>query len=124
MKTTIANNLEAITDYLKELSNNDLVNIHNEYCRENSYSDNEIYNNDEEFFNMFFENKVLEAVRAISYGEYKYTDEYVIFSGYGNIESFNNPDEHVDISKIAADILENPENYYDIELEEVEETEN
>ena len=121
MKSTISKTLEAITDYLNELDNAELVNIHNEYCQSCNYSDDEIYNNDEEFFNMFFECKVLEAVRAVSFGEYRYQDEYVVFNGYGNLETFNNPADHVDIAAIAADILENEENYNYIELEEVEE---
>jgi len=118
MKSTISKTLEAITDYLNELDNAELVNIHNEYCQSCNYSDDEIYNNDEEFFNMFFEGKVLEAVRAVSFGEYNYSNDYVKFNGYGNLESFNSPLEHVDIESIASDILENPENYHGIELEE------
>lgn len=57
----------------------------------------------------------------VSFGEYRYQDEYVVFNGYGNLETFNNPADHVDIAAIAADILENEENYNYIELEEVEE---
>lgn len=121
MKSTISKTLEAITDYLNELNNADLVAIHNEYCQSCNYSDNEIYSNDEEFFNTYFDGKVLEAVRAVSFGEYRYQDEYVIFNGYGNLETFNNPENHVDISAIAEDILENEGNYSDIELEEIEE---
>lgn len=43
--------------------------------------------NDEEFFNVFFEGKPMEAVRAVFYGDYRYTDDYVKFDGYGNLES-------------------------------------
>ena len=118
--TTVKNTIESITDYLNELDNEGLVSIHNQYCQSCNYSDDEIYFNDEDFFNTYFEGKVLEAVRAVSFGEYRYQDEYVIFNGYGNLETFNNPTDHVDISAIAADILENKENY-DIELEETEE---
>lgn len=120
-KTTLPKTLEAITSYLEDLNNDELVSHHNIYARENN-SDDEIYNNDEDFFNTFFDGKVMEAVRAISFGEYKYNDDYVIFNGYANLESFNNPADHVDISEIANDILENPENY-DIELTEVFECE-
>lgn len=116
MKNTINKTLEAITDYLNELNNADLVAIHNEYCQSCNYSDDEIYSNDEEFFNTYFENKVLDAVRAVSFGDYRYQDEHIIFNGYGNLETFNNPENHVDISAIAADILENEGNYYGIEL--------
>lgn len=121
MKTTIKNNLEAAIEYLNSLDNNELVNIHNEYCQSAGYGDDEIYTNDEEFFNTFFSGKVIEAVRAVSYGEFNFSDEFVKFNGYGNLESFNRPEDHVDINAIAADILENPHNYYDIEIEEEEE---
>jgi hypothetical protein len=122
MKTLVANNIEAITDYLENLTNNELVNVHNEYCQNCNYSDNEIFSNDEDFFNTFFDGKVMEAVRAISFGEYQYNHDYVMFNGYANLESFDNPINNIDIAAIAADILENPENY-DIELEDEEETE-
>jgi hypothetical protein len=114
--TTVANSLEAVMSYLNGLDDNELVNAHNTYARENS-SDDEIYSNDEDFFNTFFEGKTNEAVRAVCYGEYRYTDEYVMFNGYGNLESFNNPSAHIDLIVIANDILENASNY-DIELEE------
>lgn len=121
MKNKIIKTLEAITDYLNHLDNAELVSIHNEYCQIAKMDSDEIYNNDEEFFNMFFEGKVLEAVRVVSFGEYRYQDEFVVFNGYGNLETFNNPADNVDIAAIAADILENEQNYNGIELEEVEE---
>ncbi|MEX5585797.1 hypothetical protein, partial [Pseudomonas lurida] len=31
--------------------------------------------------------KPMEAVRAVFYGDYRYTDDYVKFDGYGNLES-------------------------------------
>ena len=45
--------------------------------------------NDEEFFNMYFENNPDEAVRCVCYGNYKYMDEYVKFNAYGNLVSAN-----------------------------------
>ena len=47
----------------------------------------EYYENDEEFFNMFFPNNPSEAVRSAYYGDYSYCDKYVKFNGYGNLES-------------------------------------
>lgn len=114
---TIYKNLESVKEYLDCLDDSELVNVNNEYCQ-NHNMDDEIYINDEDFFNTFFEGKVLEAVRAVSFGEYNYSHEYVVFNGYGNLESFNNPTDRVDIESIAEDILENPENYNGIELEE------
>jgi len=119
MNTTIKNNLEAVKNYLNnDCDDSDLLTIHNTYSQENS-SDDEIYNNDEDFFNTFFDGKVLEAVRAVCFGDYRYSDDYVMFNGYANLESFNNVSDKIDIDTLADDILENPERY-DIELEDEE----
>lgn len=115
--TTLANNFDIIKEHVNDLDNSELVNFHNICCQNSNNSDDEIYTNDEEFFNMFFDGKVIDAVRAICYGEYKYSDDYVIFNGYANLESFDNPTEHISIDEIVNDILENPESY-DIELED------
>lgn len=45
--------------------------------------------NDEDFFRTFFENNLLEIARAISYGEYKYTDDYVTFNRCCNLETIS-----------------------------------
>lgn len=119
----IKRNLESVMEYLEGLSNDELVSIHNEYCQSINDSDNEIFNNDEEFFEMFFSGKVVEAVRAASYGNFQFNHDYVKFNGYANLDSFNNPSDNIDISEIADDILENERNYYDIELEDEEEPE-
>ena len=114
----IKRNLDAIIEYLDGLDDESLVDIHNQYCNENN-TDDTIYYNDEDFFNTMFSN-VDEAVRAVCYGEYNYTDKYVTFNGYANLVSFNYPDDHIDVSEIAQDILDNEQNYYNIELEDDE----
>lgn len=122
MKTiTLKKDYDSVIEYINSLTDEEKVRLHNDFCRNCNYPDNEIYINDEEFFNTFFSNNVIEAVRAVSYGEYNYCHEYVMFDGYGNLQSFNYPDEYIFSPDIASDILENPENY-DIDLEE-EETE-
>ena len=64
------------------------IEIHNIYVRENNFSyEGEIERNDEDFFNLFFEGKPMEAVRAASYGHYSYADNWVWFNAYGNLES-------------------------------------
>lgn len=120
MKTQLKRNLESVTEYLESLSNSDLVSIWNEFAREQR-PDDEIYFNDEEFFNVFFDGRIMDAIRAISYGEYDYSHEYVIFNGYANLETFNDPTGNIDINELAEDILENEQNYYDIELEDEDE---
>lgn len=50
-----------------------------------------VYDNDEDFFSMYSDN-VMEVVRAISYGNYNYNDDYVRLNGYGNLESIDSYD--------------------------------
>lgn len=102
----------------------------------------EIYENDEDFFETFFEGRPMEAVRASHYGDYSYNDDYVRFNGYGNLESFDDyqyeqklkdslddiidnlisEQAHVDFPE-ELDMILNPDNYNDEEPEEDEEEE-
>ena len=52
----------------------------------------EVYENDEEFFDMFFEGRPAEVARAIFYGDYNYNDEYIKFNGYGNLKTLSEYD--------------------------------
>ena len=121
MKTSILRTREAIIEYLEGLGDSELVSIWNEHCQSSGSSDDEVFSNDEDFFNTFFDGKVIEAVQAVFYGEYQYNHDWVIFNGYANLESSNDPAEWVSLSEIADDILENEQNFYDIELEDVPE---
>jgi hypothetical protein len=85
--------------------------------------DSIISSNDEDFFETFFSGKVMDAVRAVSYGDWQFNHDYVMFNGYANLESFDDPSDHIDLGAIADDILENEGNYSDIELEDPEEEE-
>lgn len=60
----------------------------NDFCAEVRGYEDRIYENDEDFFEENFSNAD-SAVRAVCYGEYHYTDEYVVFNAYGNLESFD-----------------------------------
>ena len=83
-----------------------------------------VYENDEEFFGMFFSNNPMELARAIYYGDYKYNDEYVRFDVYGNLESlddFEYEEELKDnIEEILDELMENYNNIYlPAEIEEI-----
>jgi len=108
--------VETIIEYLQSLEDDKLIEVWNEFAREN-YNDDEIYFNDDDFFETFFEGRVIEAVRAVNYGEYNYTDKYVRFNGYANLVSGTNYEminQVVDMNMLADDILENEDNYYDL----------
>ena len=72
----------------------------------------EFFENDGDFFESFFENK-LDAVRATFYGDYKFNDDYVRFNGYGNLESFSEYDMIEEIKAYIEEIVENLIEYKD-----------
>ena len=82
----------------------------------------EVFENDEWFFEDFFSNNQ-EAVRAAIYGNYNYTDEYVKFDGYGNLESFNECEYNELIRNNLNDIIKEATNcidHIDLNNEELE----
>lgn len=98
---------ESIIDVLKTMETETLISIWNNYCSEQNMDDY-IYNNDEDFFNEMFE-KPDDAVRAVCYGFYEYTDAYVIFNGYGNLVSFEIYDakKYINFDTLADYIMDN-----------------
>ena len=92
---------EFITDYLENLSDDDLLTRWDDYCSDENM-DNYIYDNDDFFFEENF-SRTDDAVRAVCYGDYRYRDDYVIFNGYGNLESFDscNLKDHIYMSDLA-----------------------
>jgi hypothetical protein len=77
--------LQNIIEQIKNLNCDELMQLNNYYCEENNYNDSNIFNNDEEFLKLFFENDV---ARAVSFGDFNYNHDYVKFNGYGNLKSF------------------------------------
>lgn len=80
---------EYLEDYvLNELSDNELLPIYNELLDNLGYCDDRVFDNDDDFLNEMFTSPS-EAVAAALYGNYSYTDEFVKFDGYANLESGN-----------------------------------
>ncbi len=120
MKTKI----QLVLEHLETLNTSDIIHIHNQYCQNHNYSDDEIYWNDEDFFETFFPNNSYEVARATFYGDYNFSHEYVRFNWYGNLESldsFSTSDFVESTEKIAEDIIENPSDYsHAIDLDDIE----
>ena len=88
--------IEFISNQFESLSFSERVNLYNEYCSEER-PDDYIYSNDEEFFDTYFSG-AMDAVRAVCFGDYHFSDEYVWFNGYGNLESSDFPELYTDDS--------------------------
>lgn len=71
-----------------DLSDDEKIAKFNEWAYDND-ADRVVYENDESTMRELFESP-LDAVRAAYYGSYDYPDEYMVFNGYGNLDSYAN----------------------------------
>ena len=96
IKGLLLNDLSTLKDVVRELNS---WNACLDYL--------EVYENDEEFFNMFFEGKPAELARAIYYGDFNYNDNYIKFNGYGNLESLSEYEYEEMLEENIEEITEN-----------------
>ena len=82
------------------------VNGYNGQLEEFNY-----YENDEEFFKLFFSGKEYELARAISYGDYNYMDAYVKIDVYGNLVSMTSYELEKELDKYTDEIIDTYNEY-------------
>ncbi len=112
--TTTTTALDQVIDIINAMDDSELIQLNNDYCQEIGDNDSEIWGNDEDFLNTFFGNNPDSLARAIFYGDYNYSHDYVRFNGYGNLETMNYfeaKDLCELVPTIAAYIVENPRNF-------------
>lgn len=81
------------------------ISLWNEFCSDQGRED-ELYSFDEEFFETFFNEKPMEAARAASFGSMNWSDDYIYFNGYGNLESTNDPLSRIDEDELIDWLIE------------------
>ncbi len=80
---------EKFEEAWNDLERRDKIALFNEYACEYC-PDDQIYNFDEDFFEIYFSGNPMEAVRAAFFGEITcWNDEYIRFNGYGNLVSMS-----------------------------------
>lgn len=87
---------EELVERLKSVQNKDIV--------KNAYSvisGDHIYDNDPYTLQELFSGDVAEAIRKVCYGDYRYSDDFFVYDGYGNLESFNDVDKAIDYGLLA-----------------------
>ena len=105
-------NKEELLDNIKQafIENEDLRSIVMDINSYDGYFDDmQWWDNDEEFFETFFGTVIMDAVRAVCYGEYNYTDEYVKINAYGNLETTNYIQDELEgyVDDIVEHIIDN-----------------
>lgn len=111
--------LEQITEALENLSDNELLDIWNDYQQSNRM-ERTVYPFDDEFFEINFSSPA-EAARAVYFGEISsWNANYVCFNGAGNIEANDSLEVLISLYDLANHIERNQDSYDNIlpELEE------
>lgn len=109
---------EEIREIIDNMNADEQVAIHNRYCDEVGYSDDEIFSMDE--INEWLAGKDPdEILRMAFYGDFRPCDEYFCFNGYANLESTDYPDEWIDIDDIVDYIIDNDEDFDNDEIRDI-----
>ena len=112
---------EKFLEVWNDLNRSEKIACFNEYAREYN-ADNEIYEFDDDFFDMFFEGRPAEAVRACFFGDIKnWSDEYIRFNGYANLVSMSDWEAEEWADDYVQDIYEHEEIWSQYINEEEEE---
>ena len=91
----------------EEVSLSELEGMVQECCSyDDSLEEYYYYENDEYFFRTRYKDDMMSAVRAICYGDYNYTDDYVRVNGYGNLDSKSSYDYKSDLMDSQEEIVE------------------
>ena len=88
------------------MDDSDKVMHWNEMCSETGRED-ELFTFDEEFFETFFHGRPYEAARAAAFGSMNWSDEYIYFNGYGNLETTDDPSTVIDDTELLNWLIEN-----------------
>lgn len=99
---------ETLKDLLvEELDTNTLIDmVRNINSWDGSFEDLDYWDNDDEFFETFYSGRMLELVRALSFGSYNYMDSYVKINTYGNIVSANTWEFEEEVEGQREEIIE------------------
>ncbi len=111
--TTIQTTKEQVIEVINNMDCQELVQLNNEYCEAINAMDSMVYSNDDDFLDNNFNTKA-DLARAICYGDYRYMDNWVIFNGYQNLESFQymGTDKLGECGAVLAEyIAENPSEF-------------
>ncbi len=111
---TTAQTIQQVINLINEMDCHELIELNNQYLCSINASRDQIFGNDEDFLNCFFYNKPTELAQCISFGDYRYQDNFVRFDGYGNLESFNYFDTDMLcelVPTMAEYIVENPSDF-------------
>lgn len=112
--------IDLIIKEIKSMNSEQILELNNLYFED--CIESMIFHNNKDFFQTFFFNNPMDAVRLTQFGNYDFHDKYIKFNCEGNLDSFDYLDhtyipDH--IYNVAEFVLNNPkilESYFETEL--------
>lgn len=109
---------EKIIEVLESLSDDDVIIMWNEFMYP--------YMNNEHIFEMSEINDILsnnytplEIIEMVQNGKFYSCDDYFAFDDYGNLRSFNDISDKIDLYTIADYVIDMEEDFYNDEIEKI-----
>lgn len=122
---TLTEDAEGVRDTLLYEINNmsewDKMNLWNQYCSDSGRTDDEIMNFDYEDADeliMMFGGSAESLLRAMFYGDVRFSDGFCRVDGYGNMETFDNIDDFAYWDELVDYVVDND---YDLNEEWIRE---
>lgn len=111
---TLTEDAEGVRDTLLYEINNmsewDKMNLWNQYCSDSGRTDDEIMNFDYEDADeliMMFGGSAESLLRAMFYGDVRFSDGFCRVDGYGNMETFDNIDDFAYWDELVDYVVDN-----------------
>lgn len=102
-----------ITNVIEDLSPEEIVDIHNEYCGYNK-TDEYISRMDyleDTLRNIYYDSSLVDLIRDVKNGHFELDDKFFYLDGYGHFQSFcdpiNSTNSPIDINAIVEYVLDN-----------------
>lgn len=97
-------------EMIDDLDNDEKLDLYNQYCENNNDYDSMLYKNNDKFLKYIFDNNLKIIIsglaKAIAYGDYKYSDEYVKVNGYGDLQSYYNLNEALKDNFVDSELID------------------
>ena len=107
---------DEVLEMLRDMNDNDLVAVHNEYCEKVRYDDDRIYYM-EELNELMYNMKPLDILREAR--DVNTNDDWIRWNGYGNLESTDRPEDWMELDEIADYIVENEDPLYNDDIRDL-----
>lgn len=101
-------NRDKLISFVKDINNLEETRfmIYEVNSYDNSLDYVTYYDNDEDFFDEMYQGSVIEAIRAVCFGNYNFVDNYVKIDSYGNLESCNKWELAMNYDTFAEEIVD------------------